>query len=209
MVNGFMPHELRIHLFVRFTWKVVTVVISTDSMFAAFITVKSLSISSGVLSPCCTHTDIQSSLMIPPPAVCYVLWQTKGCLILLSLSIVTLSVLSPPPPHSISPASQTIENPSLFVNWPGSGERIAAKCSAACLSLTFRLFCSAFHQRHKIKTQPRQIKPIFSQSACLSHRDTVVSQPLWSIWMARITGMFVCIFIVLFQIQSSHWICST
>lgn len=45
-----------------------------------------------------THTQtFQSALMILPPIACYVLWQTKGSLILLSLSIVSVSVLCPLP----------------------------------------------------------------------------------------------------------------
>lgn len=111
---------------------------------------------------------------------------------MLSLSIVSLSVLCPPSLSlSISPASQTTENPSLFVNWPGSGERIVAKCSAACLSVTFRLFCSAFHQQ--TKTQPRQIKPSLSQSACLSHRHAVISPPRWSIRREKKSRGDVCV----------------
>uniref|UniRef100_A0A7N8Y6J8 Chloride channel 2c n=1 Tax=Mastacembelus armatus TaxID=205130 RepID=A0A7N8Y6J8_9TELE len=75
-----------------------------------------------------------------------------GCLVLLSLSIVFPFVLCPPPSLSISAASKTTEKPLLYVNRPGSGERIVAKCSATCLSLTFRRFCSAFHQQTKKKT---------------------------------------------------------
>uniref|UniRef100_A0A4W6BSI3 Chloride channel 2c n=1 Tax=Lates calcarifer TaxID=8187 RepID=A0A4W6BSI3_LATCA len=81
--------------------------------------------------------------------------ETKGCLILLCLSVFSVSVVCSPPALSICTASQTTENPSLFVNWPGSGKRIVAKCSAACLSLTFRLFCSAVPPADKKASQGR------------------------------------------------------
>lgn len=103
--------------------------------------------------------------MIPPPSACYVLWQTKARLVLLPLSIVSLSILCPPPFFSHFPASQTTENLSLFVNWPGSGERIVAKCSVARLSLTFRLFCSMFHSQTQNPTKTDKAQPL---KVCLS-----------------------------------------
>lgn len=140
--------------------------------------VKSLSVPSGMLSLCCTHSyaeTFQSATMISPPPTCYALWQTKGCLILLSLSIVFLSVLLSLLLFSITPSSQIAkkkkkrEKPSLFVNWPGSGERIVAKCTASRLSLTFRLFCSAFYQQtKKKKNNPAKADKAEPLPVCLS-----------------------------------------
>lgn len=161
----------------------MTVIIYTGAIFTAFITVKSLSIPSGVLSSCCTHTHTHSDISVSindsssHRLLCTV---TDKRQLNIAVSIYCLCVCSLPPPSLfISPASQTTENLLLLVNWPGSGERIVAKCSSACLSLTFRLFCSALHQQ--TKTQPWQIKPSLSQSACLSHRHAVISQPHWSV----------------------------
>ena len=128
--------------------------LSRQRIFTAFVKTTVGSISSSVTAPY-THTKTFQSTPIPRPSACYVVWQTKGCLILLSVSVVSLPVLRSPP--SSCTASQTTENPSLFVNWRGSGERIVAKCSAACLSLTFSLFffCSAFYQQTKKPSRGR------------------------------------------------------
>lgn len=61
----------------------------------------------------------------------------------------------------------------LFVNWPGSGERIVAKCVAACLPVTFRLLLFCLPPADK--TQPKQIKQSLSHSACLSHCSITAS----------------------------------
>lgn len=108
-----------------------------------------------------THTGEDISVSINDSSSLHLLCTvTDKRLLKIAVSVYCLSVCSlPPPPLSISVCLTNNwgkKKNSLFVNWPGSAERIVAKCNAACLSLTFRLFCSAFHQQTKRKKKPSQ-----------------------------------------------------
>lgn len=104
-----------------------------------------------------SHSSVSSSLHL----LCAV---TDKGLLNNAVSIYCLSDFFLLLPLSISNSSW------LFVNWPGSAERIVAKCGGARPSLTFMPFCSAFHQQ--TKTQSKQIKPQRSKSP-VCHADVL------------------------------------
>lgn len=144
-------------------------------MFPAFMPVKSLSIPSGMLSLCRTlirrDISVSNNDSSSPHLLCTV---TDKRLLNIAVSIYCLSVCSPLPPpifhHAfLTNSKRKKKKPSLFVNWPGSGERIVAKCTASRLSLTFRLFCSAFYQQTKKKNNnPAKADKAEPLPVCLS-----------------------------------------
>lgn len=171
--------------------------------------VKSLSVPSGMLSLCCTHSyaeTFQSATMISPPPTCYALWQTKGCLILLSLSIVFLSVLLSLLLFSITPSSQIAKKKKKKEKSPHSlwiGQEVVRGLLLSALPLAcpwhlgFFVLPSTSRQKRKKTTQPKQIKPSLSQPACLSRRCSISASPR-SKQKKRITGLFVCVIIAPF-----------
>lgn len=105
-----------------------------------------------------------------------------------AVSIYCLSVCSPPPPLSISPASQTTTWKKRTCSlWIGQEVVRGLLLSALLLACLWHLgfYCSAFHQQ--TKTQPKQIKPSLSSLLPVCH--TVLLQPHWSIWKTGIIGM--------------------
>lgn len=141
--------------------------------------------------------------MIPPPPTCYALWQTKGCLILLSLSIVFLSVLLSLLLFSIAPSSQIAKKKEKSPHslWIGQevvrGLLLSALPLACAWHLGFFVLPSTSRQKRNT-TQPKQIKPRLSQSACLSHRCSISASPR-SKRKKRITRLFVCVIIAPFS----------
>lgn len=119
-----------------------------------------VTIISGAVTVLHTHTDL-SVVINDSPSLCLWCTVTDKRLLNIAVSIFCLCLFSAHRPllHSLLPHRQLKTTHSLWIGQ--EAERIVAKC----LSLTFRLFCSL----HK------QIKPSFSQSACLSHRHSVAS----------------------------------
>lgn len=110
-----------------------------------------------------------------PPSTCYVLWQTKGCLIRLSLSIVFLSVLRTSSFNLACLTNNNLKKKRTCSLWIGQEVVRGLLLSALLLACLWHLgfYCSAFHQQ--TKTQPKQIKPSLSHSARLSHCSITAS----------------------------------
>lgn len=193
----------------------MTVIIYTGSIFTAFVTVKLLSVSSGVLSQCYTCLDKDISINNDSsPSACYVLRDKR--LFNIAVSFCCLCLFSAPLPllPAVLPHKQLKTPLSLWIGQEvARGLLLSAVLLACPWHLVFFVLCSTSRQ----KTQPRQIKPSLSQSARLSqtccyiitclvhkeernHRDSCVRD---------YSALFPPYSIQTLFFSLSHWICST